>query len=114
LIALLLQAFWPLAAAAGMARAYDGPGLDICTAQGLVEVAVDDLASPQKSSPTGLPHIQRCHLCCQGIHLSGILPAVPMTAPYLVQDAPPARPLTSEAFLFFAAGLPPRGPPAAV
>ena len=109
--ALFLQAFWPLAAAASMARAQDGPTLTLCTAQGLIDVSVDAPGGSPKPVPLGSHHIPHCPLCCQGIHLSGILPAVQFAVPRLAQERPSTAPFMSSVLLFFGVHSPPRGPP---
>lgn len=109
---MLLQAFWPVAAAAGMAHARGGLTLELCTAQGLVEISAEALAAGQKPLPVSTHHLQHCHFCCQNLHLSGILPADLIAASYLTPEKPAAAIVTPPALLLFGAISPPRGPPA--
>ena len=85
LYALLLQAFWPVAAAAVMASGPGGFPIQICTPQGLVEIS-DGVLVPSgqtvpygqtvpsgQSLPSGAPQVHHCLFCNLGAHASGVL-----------------------------------------
>lgn len=111
-MALALQAFWPLAAAAGMARAAEGLTLQICTAHGLQQVSADAPVASKNSVPGQTHDAGHCQLCSQGSQSWGILPHALTSTPGFAQNAPAAAPVPSLVTVFFAAVSPPRGPPA--
>ena len=112
LYALLLQVFWPLAAAAAVAAGPAGFPVQICTPQGLLEISDGAVVPDGKSLPSGAPHVHHCLFCSLAGHASGILNAgLAVPVPVSLAAAPfPLHHLAVAMHLAVAASHP-RGPP---